>query len=628
MLGKIVSIVDSTVTVKLSINIDNQVNLVNLHVVLEDGETKIVGEIEDIDQINAKINIVGEFVNGVFLPGFSKKPAFKSTVRLIKQDELALILGDSNVNGDHKVIPLGFSTVYQNYRINVGVNAFFSAHFAILGNTGSGKSFTVSRLLQNIFSNPKSLPISANIFIFDAYGEYTNAFQTINKISPQINYKNYTTNTEYPDGEVLQIPLWLLKTDDIAQLLGVTTPMQLPIIDKALKLVTVLKDTNEDVIKYKNNIIARAIMDILLSGKESVKIRDQITAVLTSFNTKDLNLESQIVQPGYTRSLKQCIFVDNSGKMQEMETVVSFINQYIVDGLDYKDPDGTIPYTLTDLQNALDFALISEGVLQSDKVFDYANILSVRLRSLINSSASAYFSYPKMISRDEYIQKLVLSSTGQKAQIVNFNINNVDDRMAKAITKILSKLLFDYATETKARAKMPFHIIIEEAHRYVQKDQDEEVLGYNIFDRITKEGRKYGVLLGLITQRPSELSETSISQCSNFIILRTLHPKDLEYIRNMVPNMSSAIVEQLKTLQPGNCIAFGSAFKVPVAMKIERPNPEPLSNSANIEKTWFERYEVQGFAPTQSVANTFGTPSATSPGAGVGVGSSNPVGRA
>ncbi len=626
MLGKIVEIIDNIITVQLSINVDNQVNLINLHVVLEDNDTRIVGEITDIDKVNAKITILGEIINGVFLPGFSKKPAFRSTVRLIRQDELALILGNGGALAD-KEIAFGLSTVYQNYHINVGINAFFNSHFAILGNTGSGKSFTVSRLLQNIFSNPNSTPVSANIFIFDAYGEYTNAFQNISGRNPQVHYKNYTTNTKYPEGELLQIPLWLLGTDDIAQLLGVTTAMQLPIIDKALKLVTILKDNNPDVVKHKNNIIARALMDILLSGKESVKIRDQVTAVLTNFNTSELNLESEIKQPGYVRTLKQCLYVDNSGKMQEMEIVVEFINNYITDGLELKDPDGTVPYTLQDLQNALDFALISEGVLQSDKVFDYANVLSVRLRSLINSEAAKYFSYPKMIGREEYIYKLIQCGTGEKAQIVNFNINYVDDRMAKAITKIISKFLFDYATEAKDRASMPFHIIIEEAHRYVQKDQDEEILGYNIFNRITKEGRKYGVLLGLITQRPSELSDTSISQCSNFIILRTLHPKDLEYIRNMVPNMSSAIVEQLKTLQPGNCIAFGSAFKVPIAMKIEKPDPEPLSNSANIEKVWFERHEM----PTFGQANTF-TTSTVAPGAATGtqptiiIGSSDKVG--
>ena len=170
---------------------------------------------------------------------------------------------------------------------------------------------------------------------------------------------------------------------------------------------------------------------------------------------------------------------------------------------------------------------------------------------------------------------------------LNFNINYVNDRMAKSLVKIISKLLFDFAAENRNRASMPFHILLEEAHRYVQDDIDKDLLGYNIFDRITKEGRKYGVLLGLITQRPSELSETSISQCSNFIILRTLHPKDLNYIKEMVPNMSEEIMAMLKTLQAGHAIGFGSAFKVPVSVRIEKPNPEPLSNNCDIVRTWY-----------------------------------------
>ena len=88
--------------------------------------------------------------------------------------------------------------------------------------------------------------------------------------------------------------------------------------------------------------------------------------------------------------------------------------------------------------------------------------------------------------------------------------------LQKTITKIYSKLLFDYAKNLEQRATLPFHIVLEEAHRYVQNDNDVDVLGYNIFDRITKEGRKYGVLLGTYFTKPSDLSETSISQCSNF----------------------------------------------------------------------------------------------------------------
>lgn len=591
MIGNIINIEDNIVTVKLAIDVTTQTNLINIHVVFEDGTKKIVGEIVNIDVNNAKISIVGELADNIFLPGFTKKPSFKSSVRIITMEELALLLGDQQIT-DNDQIYLGRSSVYTNYRINVGVNNFFSNHFAILGNTGSGKSCTVARLIQNIFTSNNYLPVNANIFIFDAYGEYTNAFSRISEISPVLNYKVYTTNSLYPDGELLRIPLWLLGIDDIALLLDASDPAQLSIIEKALKLVPILRNSNiteddPEVIKYRNDIVARALLDILRSGKDSSKIRDQIIAILTTYQTKDLNLESQITQPGYVRTLRQCLYIDKTSKMQEMELVVDFISTFIVEGLEIPDPKGDIPYTLKDLELALDFSLISEGVLKSDKVFDYANVLSVRLHTLINSEYANFFEYPDMIDRKSFIARLLTTSDGKKAQIVNFNINYVNDRMAKTLTKIISKMLFDFATESPERGSIPFHIIIEEAHRYVQADRDTDLLGYNIFDRITKEGRKYGVLLGLITQRPSELSDTSISQCSNFIILRTLHPKDLAYIKEMVPNVSEEIIAHLKTLQPGNAIAFGSAFKVPVDIKIDKPNPEPLSSNSNITKLWY-----------------------------------------
>ena len=148
-------------------------------------------------------------------------------------------------------------------------------------------------------------------------------------------------------------------------------------------------------------------------------------------------------------------------------------------------------------------------------------------------------------------------------------------------------MLFDYAKSVDNRASIPFHIILEEAHRYVQNDIDVELLGYNIFERITKEGRKYGVLLGLISQRPSELSETTLSQCTNFLIFKMLHPKDISYIKEMVPNITNDIVKRLKMLQPGHCIAFGNAFKVPVIVKFDMPNPAPSSESCDVSKIWF-----------------------------------------
>ena len=586
MIGKIIDICDNIVIVKLAIDISNQTNLVNIHVVFEDNNQKIVGEIRSISLDQVKIAIVGEIKDNKFIPGFSKKPSFKSMVRIIVMDELELILGRQNIT-DNDQITLGYSTVYNNYKINIGINDFFSNHFAILGNTGSGKSFTVSRLIQNIFTSSNYVPINANIFVFDAYGEYKTAFSRLNEISPMLNTKYYTTNTNFPEGDILKIPLWLLKTDDIALLLEASEPAQLSIIDKALRLVPIIKGTDDDAIKHCNDIIARAILDLLKSGKDTIKISDQIKAILSTVSTPALNLETVISQPGYNRPLKQCLYVDNNGKMLEMELVTNFISSFIIDGLEEPEPREDVMYTLQDLEKAMEFSLISEGILKSDKVFDYANILSVRLHSLVNSSYSQYFEFDKMITKAEYIRSLIYTYDNKKAQIINFNINYVNDRMAKSLVKIISKLLFDFAAENKDRASMPFHIILEEAHRYVQDDIDQKLLGYNIFDRITKEGRKYGVLLGLITQRPSELSETSISQCSNFIILRTLHPRDLKYIREMVPNISDEVMAMLKTLQSGSAIGFGSAFKVPTAVKIEKPNPEPLSNNCDIVKVWY-----------------------------------------
>ena len=475
-IGKIINIEENIVTVKIDVNVLNYGNLMNIHTVFDDGKRKLIGEILKVDIEYLKIAIVGELKEQIFIPGISLKPSFSSIIRIVTKEELSYILGPQEII-DNNQIALGVSSVYPGYKINVDVNSFFSNHFAILGNTGSGKSCTFARIVQNIFTTSKYLPVNASIFVFDAYGEYKNAFSFLHEFNAGLNFKSYTTNTQYPDTELLKIPLWLLDVDDIALLLNATSPSQLPIIEKALKLVPILKGTGEESTKIKNDIIARAILDILKSGKDSIKIRDQVTAVLSTYNTELLNLNSQIIQPGYVRTLKQCIYVDNSGKMQEMELVVNFISAFVIEGFEISNPKGDVQYELSDLELALNFALISEGILKSDKVFDYANVLSVRLHSLVNSDYADYFKYDKMVTINGYISDLLTTFDGKKAQLIDFNINYVDDRLAKVMTKIISKILFDFSANNENRGKFPFHIIIEEAHRYVQNDKDVELLG-------------------------------------------------------------------------------------------------------------------------------------------------------
>ncbi len=588
MIGKIIGARDNLIEIKLEIDVTKIGNLINYHVIFDlEDNSKLVGEIRDINTETALVSLVGEIRDEIFNSGVSKRPSFNSTCRILNKEELKIILGENTLVGK-KTLAMGKIPLYGDYSLKVDINDFFSNHFAIFGNTGSGKSHSIARILQNLYHTTDSVPINSNVFLFDAYGEYHRALSKISDHSNKLRYKAYTTNLTFPDSEVLKIPLWLLSVDDIALLLGADNHVQLPIIEKALRLVGIFAKEEDSVITYKNDIIARAVLEILYSGNTPSQIRDQIFAVLTAFNTKDLSLETKLVQPGYIRTLRQCLIIDKDGKLSEMQLVTEFISSFIKEGLELSLPDGTFVYTLENLKEAFDFALISEGILKSDKVYDYANVLKVRLHSLINSDNRHFFSYNNYISKNEYVKELLTSPDGIKAQIVNFNINYIDDRLAKVITKIYSKMLYDYTVSLEDRASFPIHIILEEAHRYVQNDNDTFLIGYNIFDRITKEGRKYGIILGLISQRPSELSETSMSQCSNFLIFRMVHPQDSSYIRNMVPNITSEIVDKLKILQPGNCIAFGSAFKLPTLLRFEMPDPAPKSSNADIAINWYQ----------------------------------------
>ena len=581
MIGTIIKIENNLIYLKPSINIYEYGNMINKHVVFE-GNQKLIGEIININEY-MEIKIIGEIINNSFIYSDINKPSFNSKCRLINKEDLDIIFS-SNTSDNIKI---GTSVLYKNYNINLAINPFFSNHFAILGNTGSGKSYSVARIIQSIYEDSNKIPFRSNIFLFDAYGEYQQAFTNIGNNNPNINTKLYTTNLKEKNIDILTIPFYLLKADDIALLLNVESTKQIQIIEKALKLVKFFKDDNDKLLEQKNDIIARCLLDIIFSGKNVSEVRNKIVSITSKFNTKDINLEINLTKGGWTRSIRQCIFIEPDNKFADIELVINYLEKFTNNSLELTLPDGEIEYNIYNYYDALEFALISEGVFNSDKIFDYANILKIRLNSLINSNYVNYFKYSTYITREQFIKSLLTTNNNRKAQVINFNINYVDDRLAKTLVKIYSKILFDYITTLENRASIPFHIILEEAHRYVQNDTDTEILGYNIFDRITKEGRKFGILLGLISQRPSEISETSISQCSNFLIFKMYHPKDLNFIKSMVQNIDENTINKIKSLHSGTCMIFGNAFKLPVIVNIDMPNPEPLSNNCDIVKTWY-----------------------------------------
>ncbi len=586
MFGKILNIDENTIFVE---NTSKQIetNILNMHVVFAEGNRKIIGEVVKVTEERIEILLLGEIRDNYFQGGILKVPGMNTSCRLIYKSELEMLIGSQNFAAKNTLL-LGNSVNYEGYKTTMNMNEFFSHHFAILGNTGTGKSCGVARILQNVFYyNNEALPTNAHIILFDVYGEYHQAFSKLQEI-PGIRVKNYTTEVKSQSAEVISIPPYFLDVDDLAILLDVQDSTLLSVIEKSLEYVYIFKSTDPKSEEYKNDIIAKCLLDILSSGKTSTQIRDQIISLLMKYNTPTLNLDSEIVQPGYTRTIRQCLNIDNQGKINAIQFVVDFLSNFTKVDLDYtQTPGDTFIYTLEDLYYALEFALLSEGTFNSQSIYDKANGLKIRLHAIINSDMKKYFEVTNPISKKEYIQRMFQTPLREPVQLVNMNFNFIDERFAKVLTKIFSKMFFEYATNLEPRGSYPIHIILEEAHRYVNNDTDTKVIGYNIFDRITKEGRKYGVIMGFITQRPSELSSTALSQCSNFIVFRLFHPEDLKIVSAISANITTRDLEKIKLLRPGMALAFGTSFPLPIISKLDLPNPTPNSENVNIENTWY-----------------------------------------
>ena len=600
MFERIVYISDHSANVKLADGYNVTMNLMNLHIIFEDNMKKILGEVDDLDGNLVKVRFLGEIVNGKLLAGVIRKPSLDAKIRVIEQNEIPMICG-TDAQG---YLRLGVSPFYNDYPVFLDVNNFFSNHFAIFGNSGSGKSCGISRLFQNMFHDQRLFPYKANIVLFDSSGEYYNAFKDINSINSNYHYRFYSTNEVDGKGEKLRIPVFLLNESDLALLLQATSHSQLPIIERMLKLALVFSQTDMDANNYKNHLIAKAIMTILYTNETSPNKRNEIFSILASCSTPEFNLEAVVQGVGYTRKFRECFLIDSQGQFSESVLLTEYVSSFIKNEYDNYEPQKGVYYSLDTLEKALNFTLISEGWLRNENTYGDAVTIKVRLHALIVGQNSKFFDYPDFVSLETYLSSMLINN-GNKYQIVNINLDDVDDDFAKVITKIYSRLIFEFAKGLKERASIPFHIVVEEAHRYIQNDTDRFLIGYNIFERIAKEGRKYAVILGLISQRPVELSDTVISQCSNFLIFKMNHPVDVEYIRKMVPNISDEIVEKQKTLQAGTCLGFGMAFRIPLIVKMEMPNPAPWSGNCDVVTIWNGNgnASVNTSAPVNEVVN-------------------------
>lgn len=580
MFGRILYVSDNTAYIENKVSVNTDIDLLNVHLIFEHNNQKILGEIVEVNSDKIKVHFLGEYVNGEYYNGLLRKASLNSTIRVINAEELTLLLGTPSKDS----FVLGKSATYKNYLICPKINSLFANHMCIFGNSGSGKSCGVARVIQNILGNEHSLAYNANFVFFDSFGEYKNAFKSINNINNYYNYKFITSKKKDESDFLINIPINLLTVDDFAILLQADKHSQLTILNRAIKYARLFAQDDLEATKYKNSIIAKALITILYSSDTSKQKKDDIFSIIDICHTKEFNFNTEIKGVGYTRSFSECFSIDSKGRFGEEVLITNYILSYADQKVSYEEKSENCSFSLNDFAKALDFTLISEGFNKNKLMHDDAQLLKVRLNTILNNEMNSYFS-GEYTPVENFITSLA-SVSGKKAQIININLESLDDSYAKSLVKIYSHIIFEFCKRNANRATVPFHLFLEEAHRYIQHDNDVFLLGYNIFDRIAKEGRKYGTILDIISQRPVEISETVVSQCSNFLIFKMTHPKDIKYIEEMLPNISQDVMEKIKVLQPGSCVAFGSAFKIPMICQLEMPSPSPFSASCDVSSYW------------------------------------------
>lgn len=532
------------------------------------------------------LNLIGEIVEDKFQFGVSKMPLIFSTVYMVSQNELITMLEvgkeEMKISGESSktravLLTIGKSVIFPDYDVKINIDKFFGFHFAVFGNTGAGKSNTVARILQNVFVKYNYSAKGAKFVIIDSNGEYNKAFSKLNEINPQIKHSLMIADE---DSRIkFEIPVWALSADDWAILLHASEKTQMPVLKRAIDIARVFYSADATNQELRNHILASTLLGIIQSSDSSPSKSDKLKAIVTKFRTNEINMNSVLSN---SKTLRESMNI-NYGPMPDEEVVISFLSNYLNQELIIENiTQSMVPYSLEDFSQAVEFATLYEGSISSQRIQEYTATLTTRLHTIQEGIQGRILSRTTYDTIDDYIDMLL----GEN-QIVDLDISTLDDASAEVVTKVLAKLLLDYLKRKEIKAETPINFIIEEAHRFIKNEANHGAVGYNIFERIAKEGRKFGMLLGISSQRPSELSKTVVSQCSNFIVHRVQNPDDLQYISRMVPYINQNMIERLTYLQTGNALVFGSAINLPTLTKFAKANPTTDSDNAKISEKWY-----------------------------------------
>tara|TARA_R110002096_G_scaffold241419_2_gene433422 strand:+ start:8375 stop:10459 length:2085 start_codon:yes stop_codon:yes gene_type:complete len=679
VIGKVVAINSDRFTVELLSGIDN-FNIsgfddihyfaqLNSYVVLPYQNYFIVSEVSGVREkelnvpfSNPKEQILSKSTTGKYLEilpigtlkpvdenpdyykfefGVSVYPALYTDVLYIKEKELDAIFNVKEQieivcekSSEHKekcdcekrrykTLSIGTSTIFPDYEVKIDIDKFFAGHSAVLGNTGSGKSCTISSILQSIYKLSNHSAVGSTFIVFDVNGEYKQAFSEVSE-NTDIEVQNFCIGSSDKDVKEFTLPHWFLTIDEWALLLQATEKTQIPILRNALGLASVFS-SGENVNELKNHILATCISEILRDETSSPSKSDRILSILQKFNTAEISLTTEftfIDQDGTEHNsvrvgnqnvrlnLRNCLYV-HFGVIVGTEQLHYFLEQTNGDGLSlFIQEKFQMPsyekyqkFTFDIIEDALDLALLYEEAHGNRHIRDYCSSLITRVKSIKDRTD---FNFLKKDDGNisEYKNSLiglneVEAQKLKTSQITIIDISAVEDEIVEVISCVISRIIYESVKDINPRNSYPVNLILEEAHRYISRNPMGTFLKANkIFDSIAKEGRKFGLLLLVSSQRPSELSKTVLSQCSNFIVHRIQNPEDLAHIRQITPHISETILRRMPSIPTQHALIFGHSVNLPTTFKVHEAKPLPKSDNNRISENWFRQ---KGFSLTENV---------------------------
>jgi hypothetical protein len=240
----------------------------------------------------------------------------------------------------------------------------------------------------------------------------------------------------------------------------------------------------------------------------------------------------------------------------------------------------------------LDTERVSSGATSKEgPYFGKFTRFLVRLNSKMNDPRYAFIFKPKVCIDSESAKGLLTMIFGLdgKSKITIMDLSGIPFDIVNTVVALIARIAFDFNFWNPNRRELPILLVFEEAHNYLSSTREGSTAARLTVERIAKEGRKYGVSCMIVSQRPAEISETILSQCNNFVILRLFNPVDQSYIKRLVPETFSGLESAISTLRQGEAIVLGDSTPMPMRVQIDLPNPEPDSSDISFFDKWRQK---------------------------------------